>query len=426
MASANNNFGNQENPLKTPNISIVKEITNHNLVNGGFVDYKITYTNTGEVDLTNVYIVDDYPEQYLSISNTGGATNSGTTLTWTIGNLPIGQTGTVTYTAAIRATTPANVDIINVATIYSDQTDPKSDDAKTVIPPTVEKNPILKITKDVNVAFANPEDTVTYTVVVSNVGDATAINVVMTDVLPEGLTYPEGGTTKTFALGNIEPGKSVTKTYDAVVGKNTQKGNYINTATAKADNHGNVSDDATLEVRIPEVKGETTPELEIKKVVNVEFANPGDVISYTVTVKNIGDGEAINVILTDRLPEGFVFDGTEDVVKMWNLGNMAPDASKTVTYAVKVKDSVTAGTYENLAVVGADNADEKTAKVDVEVRLISVLGEALPDTGTSALDYLYYLIGIAAFIFGLWTIQKKNHSKLTGRKIKANRVLEVK
>ncbi|MFA6525721.1 MAG: SdrD B-like domain-containing protein [Patescibacteria group bacterium] len=421
--STDNDFGNLRNPVKTPDISLVKEITNHNLVPGGFVEYKLTYANTGEVDLTNVYIVDNYPEQYLSISNTGGATDNGSELKWIIGDLAVGGTGSVTYTATIKDTTPANVDIINIATIYSDQTGPKEDDAKTVIPPVEEKKPILTITKDVNVAFANPEDTVKYTVVVSNVGDATAVNVVMTDVLPKGLTYPEGGTTKTFSLGDIEPGKSVTTTYDAVVGKDTVKGNYVNTATAKADNHDEVSDDATLEVRIPDVKGETTPELEITKEVNVEFANPGDVISYTIIVKNVGDGEAINVILTDRLPEGLVYDGTDDVVKVWNLGNMAPNATKTITYAVKVTSNITAGIYENVATVGADNAADKSAKADVEVRLISVLGAELPDTGTSAVDYLYYLIGIVTLIIGLWTIQRKNSGRSIGKQISAIQTL---
>ncbi|MFA6392277.1 MAG: SdrD B-like domain-containing protein [Patescibacteria group bacterium] len=423
MVSIDNDFGNYHPVQKVPNISIVKDITNHNLVKGGFVDYKITYTNTGEVDLTNVYIVDNYPEQYLTIANTGGAVDNGNTLTWTIGNLAIGGTGSVTYRATIKDVTPANVDIINVATIYSDQTDPKSDDAKTVIPPVVEKKPILKITKDVNVQFANPNDTVKYTVVVSNVGDGAAINVILTDVLPEGLTYPEGGTTKTFALGNINPGASVTQTYDAVVGKDTKAGNYVNTASAKADNHSQVSDDATLEVRIPEVKGDATPELDITKTVNVEFTNPGDTISYTIVVKNIGDGEAINVILTDQLPEGFVYDGTEDVVKMWDLGNMAPDASKTITYAVNVLSNVTAGMYENIAVVGADNAENKSAMADVEVREIVVLGDVLPDTGTSALDYLYYLIGIATLIIGLWTIQRKNSDRSMGKQISTSQTL---
>lgn len=415
--SVDNNFGNYIPEVEVPDISLVKEITDHNLVPGGFVEYKLTYANTGNVDLTNVYIVDNYPEEYLTISDTGGATDNGNSLTWMIGDLAIGGTGTVAYTATIRDTAPANVDIINIATIYSDQTDPKQDDAVTIIPPVEEKNPILQITKDVNVEFANPGDIVDYTVVVTNVGDATAINVILTDVLPEGLTYPEGGTTKTFSLGDIDPGDSVTQTYDAVVGESTEAGDYVNTATAEADNHDPVSDDATVEVRIPIVEGETTPELEITKEVDVEFANPGDTISYTVVVKNIGDGDAINVILTDTLPDGFVFDGTDEVVKVWQLGDMAPGDSKTITYAVNVKNDVTAGLYENLAVTSADNADEKSAKVDVEVREIAVLGTELPDTGTSALDYLYYLIGIITFIVGLWTLQKKNAKKRLGQKI---------
>jgi uncharacterized repeat protein (TIGR01451 family)/fimbrial isopeptide formation D2 family protein len=415
------NFGNFVPVVEVPDISLVKEITDHDLVPGGFVEYKLTYANTGNVDLTNVYIVDDYPEEYLTISDTGGATDGGTTLTWTIGDLAIGGTGTVSYTAAIRDTAPANVDIINIATIYSDQTDPKEDDAVTLIPPVEETNPILQITKDVNVEYANPGDTVDYTVVVTNVGDATAINVILTDVLPEGLTYPEGGTTKTFSLGDIDPGDSVTQTYDAVVGESTEAGDYVNVATADADNHDPVSDDATVEVRLPIVKGdETAPELEITKEVDVEFANPGDTISYTVVVKNVGDGDAINVILTDTLPEGFVFDGTDEVVKVWQLGDMAPGDSKTITYAVNVKDDVTPGMYENLAVVGADNATEKEAKVDVEVRAITVLGTTLPDTGTSLLDYLYYLIGIVTFIIGLWTLQH-NMSKKADQKINLQR-----
>jgi uncharacterized repeat protein (TIGR01451 family) len=100
--SINNDFGNYIPAKKVPNISIVKDITNHNLVKGGFVDYKITYANTGNVDLTNVYIVDNYPEQYLTIANANGAVDNGNTLTWTIGNLAIGGTGTVTYRATIN------------------------------------------------------------------------------------------------------------------------------------------------------------------------------------------------------------------------------------------------------------------------------------------------------------------------------------
>ena len=97
--------------------------------------------------------------------------------------------------------------------------------------------------------------TVTCTVVVTNAAgstdNATAVN--LTDTLPAGFTYVVGGgSTKTFSLGTIVPGASVTTSYAVTIGTNQKAGTYVSTAKAKGGNTAEVSAASSVEVRVPQ------------------------------------------------------------------------------------------------------------------------------------------------------------------------------
>jgi uncharacterized repeat protein (TIGR01451 family) len=62
-------------------------------------------------------------------------------------------------------------------------------------------------------------------------------------------------------------------------------------------------------------------DLEVTKHANLSEAIPGDVITYTVTVKNIGNNQATNISVVDTFPDGTIENRT--------LENLNPGESKT-------------------------------------------------------------------------------------------------
>ena len=169
--------------------------------------------------------------------------------------------------------------------------------------------------------------------------------------------------------------------------------NYSNQGGGEADK--NPSDDGV------KVLGEEgAPLLELTKVADKEFANPGEEIEFTLKVKNIGNLVADSVVLKDILPAELQFVDFEGSDKTWDLGNLEPLETKEIKVKTKVKDNVPAGEYVNNAEVSAVNADKVSASADYEVKEIAVLAE----TGFSLSEFLLLLISLFALIgiaFGL-------------------------
>lgn len=116
--------------------------------------------------------------------------------------------------------------------------------------------PSLAINKEINVHFANPGDIVTYKVNITNNGNLTAYNAVLTDTLPAGFTFSDDGSAiKTWALGDIEPGQTKNLEYNAAIGGSVASGIYANIAQVSADNYDPARDSTDLEVKKVEVLG---------------------------------------------------------------------------------------------------------------------------------------------------------------------------
>lgn len=149
------------------------------------------------------------------------------------------------------------------------------------------------------------------------------------------------------------------------------------------------------------------------KKVNKSTAKPGDVVTYTLTVKNVGDGDAENVVVTDTLPKNLSYAAFTGRSHSWSLGNMKPGKSVIIEYDVRVESDAKRGTYKNVAVVKADNTTpkEKEATAKIEVRVPSVLGAELPVTGAGPLDLLTFLSGGALAGFGALGLRKRGQVK---------------
>ncbi len=119
--------------------------------------------------------------------------------------------------------------------------------------------PNLEITKEVVKEFANQGDkNILYTVTVKNSGNLIAFGVALEDVLPAGLIFSDAdGSTKSWDLGDINPGEEKVVTYNVDVPEGAEVKVYENVATVSAVNSDPVTAMVDLEVREILVLAET-------------------------------------------------------------------------------------------------------------------------------------------------------------------------
>jgi uncharacterized repeat protein (TIGR01451 family) len=159
---------------------------------------------------------------------------------------------------------------------------------------TVVDPPVLSIAKEVVLSRdpIQPGDTLTYTITVVNTGPADAEEVHITDVLPEGVIGTSVDVTVTVPKNDayiiVIPAQLAE---DAVYGDE-----IINIATYAYNGLiGNAEASIT-------VAG--APQLAVEKTVELARipSRPGDTITYTITITNLGQSDAVDVLIVDVLP----------------------------------------------------------------------------------------------------------------------------
>ena len=320
-------------PDKTANI------TNPNF--GDKVDYTVTVTNDGMGDANNVVIVDMLGEglTFVSASDNGVWDPVKRTVTWIV-DLAKGESKVFSVIATVSGYgNVTNSLVVGNKTISVNVTVPE------IIP-------------DKTVGIENPNfgDNVTYTVKVTNDGIGDANNVVVKDILGEGLTFVDATGNYTFD----EATRTVTWIVDLAKGESRTF--YVN---AIVSGYGNVTNSLVVGNKTTGVNV-TVPEINPDKTANITNPNFGDKVDYTVTVTNDGMGDANNVVIVDMLGEGLTFvsasdNGVWDPVKRtvtW-IVDLAKGESKVFSVIATV---VGYGNVTNSLVVG-----NKTAGVNVTV-----------------------------------------------------------
>ena len=321
------------NPDKTANI------TNPNF--GDKVDYTVTVTNDGIGDANNVVIVDRLGEglTFVSASDNGVWDPVKRTVTWIV-DLAKGESKVF----SVIATVSGYGNVTNSLVVGN-----KTAGVNVTVP---EINP----DKTANISNPNFGDNVTYTVTVTNDGIGDAKDVVVRDVLGEGLKFVSATGEYTWD----EDSRTVTWIVDLAKGESRTF--YVN---ATVVGYGNVTNslivgNKTISVNV------TVPEIIPDKTVGIENPNFGDTVNYTVTVTNDGIGDAKDVVVRDILGEGLTFiDAT---------GNYTFDKdSRTVTWIVDLAKGESRTFYVNATVLGYGNVTNslvvgnKTAGVNVTV-----------------------------------------------------------
>lgn len=195
--------------------------------------------------------------------------------------------------------------------------------------------------------------------------------------------------------GNFYQGKSLSFNISiGVVGEDSDSSQDIASSGGRTGTY-------IAEKEEPIVKGkEGFPQLSIKKESSRDLFNPGEQVEYTLNIENQGNLTAVNVILNDRLPNGFSFVSNGSDKKTWNLGDINAGEYRTISYLVNISGDIPDGRYVNFASIIARNNERMEASDSVEVEKVNVLGVEyeLPASGFSVREFVFLF---SLFVFSI-------------------------
>src|SRR5262249_24737244 len=150
-------------------------------------------SNVGNQGATGVVVTDTLPANTTLVSATGSFSVNNGVVTFNIGALGAGQSGTRTLVFQVNNPVPAGVNlIVNMASIPDHGANgmaPTPDNNTARDADVVNAVPDLTITKSDGVNSVTPGQTITYTLTITNVGDQGATDVVARDTLPANTTF---------------------------------------------------------------------------------------------------------------------------------------------------------------------------------------------------------------------------------------------
>jgi uncharacterized repeat protein (TIGR01451 family) len=238
---------------------------------------------------------------------------------------------------------------------------------------------LVELTKSADKNFAEIGDTLTYTIVLDNIGEVDALNVIFTDIPPTGTTYvaesfqldgstiPGADPSLGVSIGNIMSMEVHTVTFDVIVNDQIVPATLSNSATSDYEfipapgadpiEASTVSNSVTT--------GIESAQLDLVKSADKNYAKVGDLLTYTIDITNTGTVDAQNVIITDIPPTGTTFstnsvfiDGVaapgEDPSVGINLGNIASGAIVQVVFTVEVNSIPVPNPTTNIASANFD------------------------------------------------------------------------
>jgi gliding motility-associated-like protein/uncharacterized repeat protein (TIGR01451 family) len=318
------------NILKSANKSTVS-------VAGEEIEYTITVTNTGNVTLDDVVVVDELVN-----------------LNQNVGTLAPGENKSLSVSYVVTQSDMDNGSIVNIATVIGTDPDgndaPGSEDDVTVV---VEQNASISMSKTANKTIVNEADEeIVYTLTVTNTGNVTLSNVMVVD---EKVGVNQN-------IGTLLPGEStVINVIYTVTQADIDSGSILNIASVigndPKDEDASGEDSVTVNVS-------KNAQIEIVKTsTNEDYTEIGQEIVYTITVTNTGNVTLSDILISDPLT-GFETSVT----------TLAPGVSVSfeTIYSVGLEDLERGVIVNNVTVTANDPDGEEISGGDS----ISITGSA--------------------------------------------------
>jgi uncharacterized repeat protein (TIGR01451 family) len=230
--------------------------------------------------------------------------------------------------------------------------------------------PALQLKKD-GPTKALLNDSLKYTITVSNTGSAEATNILLTDLLPAGLEHASGRNRLSWIVGTLAPGQSQSVDYQ-ILARTT--GRLCNKTIATAG--GDLREERESCVTVAEAK------LDLKMTgPKVRYLNMP--AAYQITVINSGTAPLEDIVIADSVPahasfvsasEGGQLSGSQ---VQWSIGALEPAATKTVEIVLSAQ---TSGHICNQAIASAGHGLTRDAEVCTDFAGLPALALMVEDT----------------------------------------------
>lgn len=361
---------------------------------GDVITYKVTVSNKGNTTLTDLTVTDTFNGS----AQPENGKNNQFALNWEpkedggwLGSFKFGkfEAGSSSYTTYNYTVTEADMGktITNTVSVV-DENGVKDEDKDTPQYPVEKAEPRVTVDKTYTAMRGDEQvpdgenlqvgDKITYQITVENTGNVTLKKLIVTDTFTgagelENFTMdPDAGTKYKWTISDLAVGKDWTVTYTYTVIEADLGNTITNTAVVSGDADGKDDDPPTLPVedesdavafdkKLTQIKrGNQT--ISAADISNDTMLQAGDVLTYTITVKNTGNVTVNDLTISDT------FNGTGDQPQggfnwtgkagAWTgnvaVGPLPAGQTTTYEYTYTVVDTDKGATLKNEATLRID------------------------------------------------------------------------
>ena len=229
-----------------------------------------------------------------------------------------------------------------------------------------------KVKKSIASDKIDYNDIVVWTLNITNNGPSNATNVVVRDILPNGLSYISDNTNGaynpkdgTLTIPSLKVGEVYIVEIKTQVKKTGEITNKVNVTAKEYDyNLTNNHDQSKINVN-------KACDLAVKKSVNVSLVNLGDTVKWTITVSNNGPDGATGVVVSDVLPKSLIWVSDDGSGKynhntgVWNVGSL--NKGSVATLNINCKVNATGNIKNQVSVTGNEHDYNPSNNHDDEV-----------------------------------------------------------
>ncbi len=356
----------------TPRVSVAKALTGESGSRAGVAEpgeqltYTITLTNAGTSAAVNQSITDRLDPNVTFVSASNGGTQVGGNVEWTGLTVPAG--GNLALTVVVRVVDPIPAGVTAVGNVAYDPTIGPPDCTSTPLPPNCTSTPTPAVVAIVKAlagesgarpGVAEPGEQLTYTIMLTNTGGSNATNYGVEDRLDPNTSFVSASNGGTFAAGVVSwSGLTVPANGSLVL---TVVVRVADPLPAGITQVANVAyETGTTPPACPPAGGQcvvipTEGAVVIVKALAGEsgalpgVAEPGEQLTYTITLTNTGGSNATNYGVEDRLDPNTSFVSASNGgtfaagVVSWSGLTVPANGSLTLTVVVQVADPLPAG-----------------------------------------------------------------------------------
>ena len=365
----------------------------------------ITVGNTGNSVSGTLTLQLRYPDHLPNLSRSqisdegscnGSTCRTNDLVTWNLGNIAPGASITVTLPAFVVSNTTDGTIITFDAKVFEDAGN-ESTASHSVV---VQSASVLDIAVDENSNPVAPNQSLTYTITYANRSAVNTTNTQLKFPLPAGVSFVSASGGGSLNSGVVEwdlqtfpAKKGGRQTVTVDVNPGMVPGTLLKMDAATISGQANFIDHSASASAVTSVENSIPLTLAVE--LNPDPVQPSETIQGILTVANNSAVPLFGITLQLRYPDHLpnlsrsqISDEgscngstcrTNDLVT-WNLGNIAPGASITVTLPAFVVSNTTDGTIITFdAKVFEDAGNESTASHSVVVQSASVLDIAVDE-----------------------------------------------